>query len=454
MNFTELNFLIFFAAFLLIYNFLRSERMRLLFTLLASYTFYAYWNWIYLPMLIGSTLIDFYCGKQIAKGGTTKKFFLIFSLSFNLLLLFVFKYYNFYISVFSSASQVANIVIPVGISFYTFQSMSYTLEVYNDSSKVEEDFGNYALYVSFFPQLVAGPIERAHHLIPQLRMLGALNYGNVREGFQLALFGFFKKTVLADSLGQLVDKFYSNPSGYTGKDTWIAIIAYSFQIYFDFSSYTDIARGIAKILGIHLVENFRLPYFATSLTEFWKRWHISLTSWFKDYVYYPLCLGRFRVNLYAAILIVFLLSGLWHGANWTFVFWGFCHGVILMVEAYIFDNFNVGSKNSFFKIIQIVFNFTLVTLLWVIFRAPDIGTVQIVYKNLFVSGADLLPVKDYFHLLILIPTGLIFDIIFVSDQRYLSLQKFYIRWTWYIFLLMMIGLFGNLVPRQYIYFQF
>lgn len=454
MNFTELNFLIFFAVFLLVYNFLRNERMRLLFTLAASYAFYAYWNWIYLPMLVGSTMIDFYCGKQIAKGGSSKKFFLIFSLSFNLLLLFVFKYYNFYVSVFSSASQIANIVIPVGISFYTFQSMSYTLEVYNDSRKVEDDFGNYALYVSFFPQLVAGPIERAHHLIPQLKSLSFLRYENIREGFQLALLGFFKKTVLADSLGQLVDNFYKDPARYTGVDSWIAVVAYSFQIYFDFSSYTDIARGIAKIIGIDLVENFRLPYFATSLTEFWKRWHISLTSWFKDYVYYPLCLGRFRVNLYVAILIVFLLSGLWHGANWTFVFWGFCHGIVLMVEAFLFDKFDLQSKNSLFKVIQISFNFLLVTLLWVIFRAPDIGTVVTVYKNLFASGVQQLPVNDYFHLLLLIPIALIFDIIFVNDRRFMSSKKGYARWAWYLFLLTMIGLFGNLVPRQYIYFQF
>lgn len=454
MNFTELNFLIFFALFLILFSVMRNERARLLHTLVFSYLFYAYWNWIYVPMLIGSTTIDFYCGKQIALGGKNKRYFLFFSLFFNLLLLFVFKYYNFYISIFSQHAQIANIIIPVGISFYTFQSMSYTLDVYNDSNKVENDFFNYALYVSFFPQLVAGPIERAHHLIPQIKKLGSLREENISTGFQLALFGFFKKTVLADNLGQLVDQYYANPLKFSGPDAWLAVVAYSFQIYFDFSSYTDMARGIAKILGIDLVENFRLPYFSTSLTEFWKRWHMSLTGWFKDYVYFPLCLGGIRVNLYLSILIVFLLSGLWHGANWTFIFWGFCHGIILMIEAFIFSRSSFQVKNIIPKVGLIIFNFLIVTLLWVIFRSPDLHTVKIVYQSLLMAGVDQLVTTEYLYLAFLIPFALLFDFLFVSKNNFLSAKKTAYRWGWYFLLLFLIGLFGSQVTRQYIYFQF
>jgi alginate O-acetyltransferase complex protein AlgI len=383
MNFTDLNFLIFLSALLIIYVFLKKTKTRIWFLLIASYFFYSYWNWKYLPLILVTTYIDFFCGKKISEDGVYRKYYLVISLAFNLSILFVFKYFNFFISSFLPTSHLVSFIIPVGISFYTFQSMSYTIDVFFDKNKVENNFLNYALYVSFFPQLVAGPIERAGHLIPQLKQLRPLDYLNLRQGFQLALFGFFKKIVIADNLGIIADRFYLSHETFSKLDTLVAIYAYSFQIYFDFSSYTDIARGVAKMFGIELIENFKMPYLSTSLTEFWKRWHLSLTNWFRDYVYYTLCYNRHkRMNLYLAILIVFLMSGLWHGANWTFVVWGGAHGIILILEAFLFSKINLEIKSKFYKYFFIIFNFHLVSFLWVIFRSPNVGVAVDVFRQI------------------------------------------------------------------------
>lgn len=457
MNFTDINFIVFLILLLSIYLFLKQTKSRILFLLLASYFFYAYWNWKYLPMIILTTYVDYLCGKKIAEDRNDKKMFLLLSLGFNLSILFVFKYYNFFISNFSSSAYLVNILIPVGISFYTFQSMSYTIDVFYDKSKVEDSFINYALYVSFFPQLVAGPIERAGHLLPQLKQLKPLEYQNLRQGFQLVFFGFLKKLVIADNLGIIADRFYKSHTSFSKIDSLLGIYAYAFQIYFDFSSYTDIARGVAKMFGINLVENFRMPYCSTSLTEFWKRWHLSLTNWFRDYVYYTLCFNRYkRINLYVAIFIVFLISGLWHGANWTYVIWGGVHGVILIIEAILFSKFQFEFKNYFFKLFLVVLNFHLVSLLWVIFRAPNISVATEIYAQLISSskvGAHLVSLEDI-YLPILILAAELFNYEFMKNNSVLVTKNYKIRWAFYIVMLIIIGLYGNLSSRQYIYFQF
>ncbi|MGE0267487.1 MAG: MBOAT family protein [Candidatus Omnitrophota bacterium] len=329
MLFNSFEFLLFFPVVAFVY-FVLPFRFRWPWLLLSSYYFYMCWKPEYVVLIILSTLIDYYIGLSMAeaKNRTHAKHLLTLSIICNLGVLFAFKYYNFFNASFRELFSHFNIfynvpsfkvLLPVGISFYTFQSLSYTIDVYSGKRPAEKHLGLFALYIAFFPQLVAGPIERSTHLLPQLYKKNHVDYQRVTDGLKLILWGLFKKIVIADRLAYFVNYVYNNPAGGHGYYILIATYFFAFQIYCDFSGYSDIAIGSAQVMGYELMENFKRPYLAQSIPEFWKRWHISLSTWFKEYLYFPLGGNRVPVLLWARnILVVFLLSGIWHGANWTF----------------------------------------------------------------------------------------------------------------------------------------
>lgn len=329
MTFNSVQFLIFFAVIFLIY-FLLPYRFRWLLLLLASCYFYMAFIPAYVLILFAMIVIDYVAGIFIEKSaGRRRKLFLILSIISNIGILGFFKYFNFLSSNLSAVAHfldwnyslpLLSIALPLGLSFHTFQALSYTIEVYRGKQKAERHFGIYALYVMFFPQLVAGPIERPQQLLPQLHENHDFDYKRVTNGLKRMAWGFFKKVVVADHLAIIVNLVYNNPKGFTGPAFIMATVFFAFQLYSDFSAYTDIALGAASVLGIKLVENFQQPFFSKSIAEFWRRWHISLSTWFRDYVYYPLALSfkkTTKTKLYLAIMVTFLLSGLWHGTAGT-----------------------------------------------------------------------------------------------------------------------------------------
>jgi alginate O-acetyltransferase complex protein AlgI len=347
MLFNSIHFLIFFPVVTLVYFLLRGQNLRLLFMLAASYYFYMSWKWEYGILLFLTTFVDYVLGWLMASAQSkaVKRLLLVLSLCSNLSVLFLFKYYNFFRDAFNIVLEAAHIpglppfkfilpsgiFLPVGISFYTFQSLSYTIDVYRGQTPAERNFIVFALYVSFFPQLVAGPIERSTHLLPQFRKPYNFDYRRTIEGLRLMLWGFFMKLCIADGVAGYVQSVYGHVHDYTGYPLLLATYLFAFQILCDFSAYSAIAIGSAKILGFDLMENFRRPYFAQSIEDFWRRWHISLSTWFKDYLYIPLGGSRVSTSRWCFnIMLVFLLSGLWHGAAWTFIAWGALHGVYMI----------------------------------------------------------------------------------------------------------------------------
>lgn len=342
MAYNSIHYLFFFPIVIFIY-FLIPDRRRWILLLIASYYFYMCWRVEYIILIITSTLIDYFAGLQMGKAGekSKRKKYLLLSLFANLGLLFSFKYFNFlndslrdvfnYFNIFYNVPSF-NILLPVGISFYTFQTLSYTIDVYRGAKKPEKHLGIFALYVSFFPQLVAGPIERSTRLLPQFFQKHEFNYNNVTDGLRQMLWGFLKKIVIADRLSIYVSAVYNNQEHHNGISLLVATIFFTFQVYCDFSAYSDIGIGSAKVMGYNLMTNFKRPFFANSVQSFWQRWHISLTSWFKDYIYIPM--GGNKVpkwRWYFNIFAIFFISGLWHGAAWTFVVFGALHGIYLVI---------------------------------------------------------------------------------------------------------------------------
>ncbi len=381
MSFISLQFLVFFMVITLSYYQLQNQRMRIALLLAASCYFYMAFVPKYILILGGTIVIDYLAGLQIARStGRSRKTWLIISIVANVGVLAFFKYFNFLLGNIEplihwaspgTEIPVLNILLPIGLSFHTFQAMSYTIEVYRGKQPAEKDFLTYALYVMFYPQLVAGPIERPQNVLPQLHRFQEYNRDNVREGLARMVWGLFKKAVIADRLAVMVDYCYNHTATLSSGSLLAGAIFYSFQIYCDFSGYCDIGIGAAKVMGIKLMENFDEPYLAGSISQFWTRWHISLSTWFRDYVYIPLGgnrLGEKRRKL--NVMIVFLLSGLWHGANWTFVAWGGLHGMLTAFLPGKRQDQRGSSflRNSFFVLV----NFGIVTLFWVFFRSPSI----------------------------------------------------------------------------------
>ena len=384
MNFTSLSFLVFFPV-VFVLHWLLPHRMRWVLLLAASWLFYFQWDIYAGLLLILTTVASWICASQLYRSRTAAGRYLWLGLALTVSLgcLFGFKYTGFFASLVGLRLSM-QILLPVGISFYTFQTLSYVIDVYRGAVEPEAHFGYYALFIAFFPQLVAGPIERPERLLPQLRAERALSRQILSDGAWLLLRGYFKKIVIADYLAPIVDAVFAAPESVAGAEVIVAAVLFGFQIYCDFSGYTDIARGSAKLLGIDLAENFDRPYTAVSIRDFWHKWHMSLTSWFTDYVYIPLGGSRNgTARMLANIMIVFLLSGLWHGAAWHFVLWGALHGLFLCAETLLFRN---REQN---KTLSRVITFSLVSFAWIFFRADDLHTAAALLERLPLGWAAL-----------------------------------------------------------------
>jgi alginate O-acetyltransferase complex protein AlgI len=464
MLFNTIDFVVFLPIVVFIY-YLLPQKGRWILLLLASYFFYGSWKLNYLAFIIISTVIDYACGLKMDEivSKKKKKPFLILSLVSNLGLLFFFKYYNFFAEnlnsgIASNFPILEDVILPVGISFYTFQTLSYSVDVYHGRQKAESHLGYFALYVSFFPQLVAGPIERFSNLTPQFKTEKKINYQNISNGLRLILFGLFIKMVIADNVSGIVEKVYETPLAYSSWDVILSSFLYSFQIYSDFFGYSTIAIGSARLLGINLMDNFKTPYLSRNIAEFWQRWHISLSTWFRDYLYYPM--GGNRVNKfkwYLNVLTIFIVSGIWHGANWTFIFWGALFGIVYILEKLASKYIAFAKGNVFFNALLILKTFLLTTLIWVFFRSQSIDEAFEFLSRIFEfssqSEAELIvPLYVWFSLsLFIISEFLLFNSRF--DEK-LNKIAFPLRWTIYSILLFSILVFSGVDDFPFIYFQF
>lgn len=441
---------------------------------------------IYILILFFTIIIDYIAGILIENvSGHKRKIFLLISLFSNLSILGFFKYFNFfnnsvsglaYLFGFTNPIPELNIILPIGLSFHTFQAMSYTIEVYFGRQKAERYFGIYSLYVMFYPQLVAGPIERPQNLLHQFYEKHNFDYQRVTDGLKLMAWGFFKKLVIADRLALFVNNIYTQPDAHSGGSFIVATIFFAYQIYCDFSGYSDIALGAAQVMGFKLMINFDRPYAAKSISEFWRRWHISLSQWFRDYVYIPLGGNRVSVmKVYRNLFITFLLSGLWHGASWTFVIWGALNGVYLIVGAatktlrksivqYIKLDMYPVLNESF----QVVITFGLTCLAWIFFRAESIFDALLIIKKIFYSpwgtswGGGMESIfcgrskMDFFIAIISIITLEFVQLWAHGNDLIARVNALptYIRWILYYLLIFSIILFGMLGASKFIYFQF
>lgn len=491
MLFNSLHFLIFFPITVFLY-FILPHKYRWICLLGASYYFYMSWNPIYAFLILFTTGINFVSAIFMSKTENKKrrKAFLLLGIISSLAVLFVFKYFNFinevgadllsYVGLAVSPINI-NVMLPVGISFYTFQTLSYTIDVYRGDTETQKHFGIFALYVSFFPQLVAGPIERSTNLLPQFYKKHTFDGQKMREGILLMLWGLFKKMIIADRLAVFVNTVYVDVTVQPGWVMLIATIFFSIQIYCDFSGYSDIAIGAAKCMGFDLMQNFNRPYLATSIKQFWQRWHISLSSWFRDYLYIPLGGNRVKKHRHVFNLIAtFVVSGLWHGANVTFVVWGFFHALFQIIESStiklrekIWGKVKL-EKSILRKSLGWVLTFGAVTMLWVVFRAQNMSDAIYIYKSIvksiFTKTGDVAWFSSYmFSLGLNMPqmlAGLAAVIILIgveltqTKKNLLSCMKKQHFSVWWIVIIIMVisilmfGMYGNLEAQQFIYFQF
>jgi alginate O-acetyltransferase complex protein AlgI len=464
MLFNSFEFLVFFPTVCAIYFALKSQRSRLWLLFLASCFFYGFFIPAYLLILFLVIGVDFFAAQKIAAAETqsARKRFLLLSLAANLSILCFFKYSNFLIVNWNQLAlllhwnysvQTLKIVLPIGLSFHTFQSMAYVLEVYHGRFKPERDLLAYSVYVLYFPQLVAGPIERPQNILPQLHLHHEFDEHRTVTGLYLIAQGLFKKAVVADALAPLVSQVFNEASKFGMLATLLAVVAFSFQIYCDFSGYSDIARGTSRIFGIELMKNFNKPYFATSIGDFWRRWHISLSTWFRDYVFIPMGGSRgTRIKTCFNLFLVFTISGLWHGASWTFVIWGALHGMYLIFEKLIF-------KKSFPKWMGHAYVFLLVSSAWVLFRAPTLSGAGEIFSGLFrdpFQGWQTIASFKIHETLFLIVALVFFEIL--DEHRHfwswVSELGTAPRWAVYFGMVWTFLTMGQFSGTQFIYFQF
>lgn len=467
MLFNSIEFLIFLPTILILY-FAIPSKYRWVLLLLGSYAFYMFWKVEYLALIVFSTVLDFFLGKKMGDLSTKKerKPYLIISLVLNLGVLFTFKYYNF----FADSSSVildwmnvnktiplSDLLLPVGISFYTFQTLSYSIDVYNNKIKPETHLGHFALFVSFFPQLVAGPIERFSSLSPQLKTNHKFNLEHIKNGFRLILYGLFIKMVIADNLSVYVDDVYADSKLFSSGSIITSMFFYSFQIYADFYGYSLIAIGTAKCLGISLMDNFRTPYLSKTISEFWQRWHISLSTWFKDYLYFPMGGSRVKKSKWMFnIFIVFLASGIWHGANWTFIFWGLLYALLYISETKLALS-NAIKTNKIVQILLILKTFIFVSIFWVFFRSQSISEAFDFFKYMAINTGETFKTLDVDIFI----WGLLLFFIgvdhFLSRERFdvfIQNKPFVFRWMIYTVFISGILIFSGVEDYQFIYFQF
>lgn len=485
MLFNSFEFFVFLPIVFVLYWFVFNKLLFLqnVFLLVTSYFFYGYWSWKFLFLLISCTLLDYLYGIAVANfNGLYKRFFLWLSIINNLGILCVFKYYDFFVSQiqiglerfgFNSSPLLLNFALPIGISFYTFHGMSYVFDIYRGVQRPIINLVDYAVFVSFFPLLVAGPIERANHLLPQIQSRRNFNYVQAIYGCRQILWGLFKKVVIADSLSLTVDSIFYNYSQHNSFTLILGTIGFSFQIYCDFSGYSDMAMGIARLFGFELLSNFKFPYFSRDIAEFWRRWHISLSSWFKDYVYIPL--GGSKAGKYISIrntFIIFLISGFWHGASWNYLAWGGIHACLFL--PLLLSNKNrkytgdVVAENNRFPTIKELFQmcgtFILVAFAWIFFRASTINEafsfLNQLFRNLFKFDDDAyfsLPSGIGISSFIFIPILLIIDWNLRFDDRKIDFPKYIKPFRIVIYILVIIYCLKYLVLNQnqsFIYFQF
>ena len=468
MLFNSLDFAVFLPlVFILYWSLKNSRKAQNVIILLASYTFYAFWDWRFLGLLIFSTLVDFYIGKALHSSTkpSKRKRFLLLSIAVNIGLLAFFKYHNFFVQSFVDAfsffgvpiqGRFLNIILPLGISFYTFQTLSYTIDIYKNKLEPTKDLIAFAAFVSFFPQLVAGPIERAANLLPQFTSSRKIESSNAIIGINQIIWGLFKKLVIADNCAQYANDIFANYTQYSSLTLVLGALYFPFQNYADFSGYSDIAIGTARLFGFRLIINFRYPYFAQNISEFWKKWHISLSTWFRDYIYFPLggSQGN-RVSIIRNVVIVFALSGLWHGANWTFVVWGLYNGLLLIVY-HILKLKLKQYKASKVLWMNSLLTFSLITFGWIFFRSETLNDsfnyiYQITNLNLEI---DKLGIERYsFEILPILVIFLLVELI--NQKKEFPLQhgkNLLIQTIAVVGFILMFGSFSEM--REFIYFQF
>lgn len=478
MLFNSLEFLIFLPTVFFLYWFLFRNKLKQqnILLLISSYVFYGWWDWRFLSLIIFSSTIDYFIGIYLSKteDNRSRKLLLLTSLFINLGFLGFFKYYNFFLESFSEAftffgnsisADRLNIILPVGISFYTFQTLSYTIDVYRKKLPPTKNAIAFFAFVSFFPQLVAGPIERATNLLPQFYSKRKFEYAKAVDGLRQILWGLFKKIVIADNAATYVNIIFNDSENYSGSTLLLGAFFFAFQIYGDFSGYSDIAIGTSRLFGFNLKRNFAFPYFSRDIAEFWRRWHISLSTWFRDYVYIPL--GGSRGGTFYKVrntFIIFVVSGFWHGANWTFIVWGALNAIYFLPLLLLKKNrinTDIVAENSllpnFKEILQMLVTFFLTLLAWVFFRADNVAHaftyLDQIFSLTFFNVPEILPIQDLLFI------GLLVLIEWIQRKKEHALEldgitlPVYIRFSIYYALIAFIFLFGG-QQQQFIYFQF
>ncbi|NWJ52989.1 MAG: MBOAT family protein [Bacteroidetes bacterium] len=480
MLFNSINFAVFLPIVFLLYWFVTKGNLRLqnILLLVSSYFFYACWDWRFLFLLIFSTSLDYFTGIKIHDAPIQKKkiFWLWLSICVNLGFLGVFKYYNFFAASFADGLSLLGfkinlwsiqVILPVGISFYTFHGLSYVIDLYKNRIKPERDFVNYSVFVGFFPLLVAGPIERATHLLPQIIRKREFDYSKAVDGLRQILWGLFKKVVIADNCAEYANRIFNHSADYSGSTLVLGAIFFTFQIYCDFSGYSDIAIGTAKLFGIDLLRNFAFPYFSRDIAEFWRRWHISLSSWFRDYLYIPL--GGSRGGIWMKIrntFIIFLVSGFWHGANWTFIVWGLLNALYIM-PSIIFNtnrkNLDIVAKGKSLptlkEFLSMGITFGLTVFAWIFFRANNLTHAIGYISEIFSSSLFTIPHGIGLTLPVVSLIVLFFIIEWHGREQQYAIAYLGVRWykpvrwvMYYVIILVIHNFAGS--EHQFIYFQF
>ncbi len=482
MLFNSLDFAIFLPIVFVLYWFVTARNLKLqnLLIVVASYVFYGWWNWRFLSLILFSTLVDYLVGLGLykQKNPTKRKMLLWISILVNLGFLGYFKYYNFFLDNFIQAFKFfghsislrgLDIVLPVGISFYTFQTLSYSIDVYKQNLKPTKDIIAFTAFVSFFPQLVAGPIERATHLLPQFYKERIFKYDKAVNGMRQILWGLFKKIIVADNAAVLANDIFNNSTEYSGSTLLLGALFFTFQIYGDFSGYSDIAIGTSRLFGFDLMQNFNFPYFSRDIAEFWRRWHISLSTWFRDYLYIPL--GGSRGGVWKKIrntFVIFLVSGFWHGANWTFIIWGALNAIYFLPLLLLNKNrVNINTVAngkllpSIKELLQMTTTFAITVIAWIFFRAESVKHAINYLSGIF--SYSLFSVPQFSHirhgLITLTLIGLFVIIEWLGRNQRFAIEKIpaiqsrYLRWSFYMLIIFSIIIFGG-EQQEFIYFQF
>lgn len=478
MLFNSIDFAVFLPIVFILYWFVTNKNLNIqnLLIVAASYFFYGWWDWRFLSLILFSTIVDYSIGIALSKNEAVykRKVLLWISIIVNLGFLGFFKYYNFFLDNFIHAFSLMGtefsatslkIILPVGISFYTFQTLSYTIDVYKRNLEPTKDFIAFAAFVSFFPQLVAGPIERATNLLPQFYKKRNFDYKNAVDGLRQILWGLFKKVVIADQCAEYANLIFNNSAEYSGSTLFLGAIFFTFQIYGDFSGYSDIAIGTSRLFGFNLMKNFAFPYFSRDIAEFWRRWHISLSTWFRDYLYIPL--GGSRGGTWMKVrntFIIFIVSGFWHGANWTFIVWGALNALFmlpLMLTNKNRQNISIIAQGkvipSIREVIQMLFTFGLTILAWIFFRADNIvhaiSYLGGIFSSSFFSIPQITPLRVFLYIVFFM--GMEW---FGREDEY-AIEKHAVSWPrilrWAFYIILIMCIIGNMDNQQdFIYFQF